>query len=446
MKTLDPAAQLAFAHRVVTELRAFGYEAYWAGGCVRDRLLGRTPKDYDVATSARPEQIRTVFGPRRTLPIGAAFGVMTVLGPRDAGQIEVATFRCDAEYSDGRRPDAVTFSDAREDALRRDFTINGMFFDPVTEQVIDYVGGQADLADHLVRAIGDPHARIREDKLRMLRAVRFAAHFGFALEDQTLIAVRQSASDVQVVSAERISQELHRMWTDAHRVRTLELLLEADLLRPILPEIAEMIGHHSVELAEGPCDVWHYLLRVVGALEQPSFSLTAAAVLHVLAEPARAAGDANPGRSAALQAERICRRWKLSRKEIDDVRWLVQHQSAWQGAVLIPWPQLQRLLIAPLAEPWLHLAHAMALTGRGSLDDVYLCRKKRLLPEAELNPPQLVNGHDLADLGLSEGVRVAGILESIRDAQLEGKIRTSAEALAFARQRLAEESPAEQAE
>ncbi len=445
MKNLDPAAQLAFAHRVVAELRESGYEAYWAGGCVRDRLLGRTPKDYDVATSARPEQIRAVFGQRRTLAIGAAFGVITVLGPKEAGQFEVATFRCDAEYSDGRRPDAVTFSNAREDALRRDFTINGMFFDPVSEQVIDYVGGQADLEDHLIRAIGDPHARIREDKLRMLRAVRFAAHFGFALEEQTLIAVRQSSSEVQVVSAERISQELHRMWTDPHRVRALELLLEADLLRPILPEIADLIGRHSVELAAGPCDVWHYLLRVVSALEQPTFPLTAAAVLHVLAEPPRSAGDPAPERAAALLTERIGRRWKLARKEIDDIRWLVQHQIAWQSAAKLPWPKLQRLLIAPLAEAWLQLAHAMALTGRGSLEDVYFCQEKLGLPESELNPPLLVNGHDLAQLGLSEGPRVAADLEAIRDAQLEGRIRTREEALALAQQRLAEEPPAKHA-
>jgi poly(A) polymerase len=436
LKTHDSDAQLAFAHRVVRELRDFGYVAYWAGGCVRDRLLGRTPKDYDVATSARPEQIRQVFGQKRTLPIGAAFGVITVLGPKEAGQIEVATFRCDVGYSDGRRPDAVTFSDAREDALRRDFTINGMFFDPLTEEVLDYVGGRADLEDHHIRAIGDPFARIAEDKLRMLRAVRFGAHFGFAIEEQTLAAVRQSAAQVQVVSAERISQELRRMWTDAHRVRALELLLEAELLPQILPEIAALIGRHSVELAEGPCDVWHYLLRVVSALEEPKFSLAAAAVLHVLTIPHSSVGGASPEHEAARQAEGIGRRWRLSKQEIDEIRWLVRHQATWQDATTMPWPKLQRQLVAPLATDWLQLAHAMALTGRGSLDDVAYCREKLQLPVETLNPPPLVNGHDLAELGLVEGPRVAGALEAIRDAQLLGEISTRDEALEFAKKRL----------
>lgn len=433
MKTHDPAAQLAFAHQVVADLRGAGFEAYWAGGCVRDRLLGRTPKDYDVATNARPEQIRQVFGHKRTLPIGAAFGVITVVGPKPAGQIEVATFRCDVGYSDGRRPDAVTFSDAREDALRRDFTINGMFYDPLADRVIDHVGGQADLEDHRIRAIGDPFARIAEDKLRMLRAVRFAAHFGFAIEGETLAAVRQSASQVKVVSAERISQELHRMWTDPHRVRAMELLLEAQLLAEILPEVAELIGVHVVELAEGPCDVWHYLLRVLSALHEPSFALAAAAVLHVLEVPLRAAGQPAPEIAAGKQAERIGRRWRLAKKEIDDIRWLVQHQSAWQRAKTMSWPRLQRLLIAPLVKEWLELAHAMAQTGRGQLEDVYFCQAKLRLPAEELNPSPLVNGHDLAELGLAEGPRVATVLEAIRDAQLLGQIRTREEALELAR-------------
>ncbi len=177
---IDPEQQRQFALEVVCQLRAAGFEAYWAGGCVRDELLGRRPKDYDVATAATPPQIRALFGNQRTLPLGAAFGVITVLGPRPAGMIEVATFRQEAGYSDGRHPDQVTFSSAREDAARRDFTINGMFFDPVNRKVIDFVGGQEDLHNGLIRAIGSPRLRFGEDKLRMLRAVRFTAAFGFA--------------------------------------------------------------------------------------------------------------------------------------------------------------------------------------------------------------------------------------------------------------------------
>ena len=209
---IDPEQQRRFALEVVRQLRTAGFEAYWAGGCVRDELLGRTPKDYDVATNATPPQIRALFGNTRTLPLGAAFGVITVLGPRSAGMIEVATFRQDAEYSDGRHPDHVTFSSAREDAARRDFTINGMFFDPVDGQVIDFVGGQADLRDHLIRAIGSPRLRFGEDKLRMLRAVRFTAAFGFSLDAETAATIREMAHEIPVVSPERIAMEMRRVF------------------------------------------------------------------------------------------------------------------------------------------------------------------------------------------------------------------------------------------
>ncbi|MEX0586183.1 MAG: CCA tRNA nucleotidyltransferase, partial [Pirellulales bacterium] len=212
------SSQRDFALEIVRRLRDAGHEALWAGGCVRDQLLGLAPKDYDVATNATPDQIREVFGRRRTLPIGAAFGVITVLGPRSAGQIEVATFRTDATYSDGRHPDSVTFTNAEHDAQRRDFTINGLFFDPVANEVVDYIGGQQDLETRILRAIGDPRLRLREDKLRMLRAVRFAASFGFQIEPATLQAIQEMAPEVTTVSAERIGMEIRRMLTDSHRV------------------------------------------------------------------------------------------------------------------------------------------------------------------------------------------------------------------------------------
>src|SRR3954447_24762852 len=204
----DPARQRDFALEIAQKLRAAGFEALWAGGCVRDELLGLTPKDYDVATSATPEQIRDLFGHRRTLPIGAAFGVITVLGPRTAGQIEGATFRTDAAYSDGRHPDSVTFSTAEHDAQRRDFTINGLFYDPVAEKVVDYVGGQEDLKARILRAIGNPRLRLSEDKLRMLRAVRFAAAFNFQIDPGTLLAIQEMAPQIGTVSGERIGAEI----------------------------------------------------------------------------------------------------------------------------------------------------------------------------------------------------------------------------------------------
>ncbi|MDX1946089.1 MAG: CCA tRNA nucleotidyltransferase, partial [Pirellulaceae bacterium] len=232
----DPTQAREFATDVVARLRAAGYEALFAGGCVRDQLLGITPKDYDVATSATPDQVRDCLGHRRTLPIGASFGVITALGPRGAGQVEVATFRRDAGYSDGRHPDSVSFTTAEQDALRRDFTINGMFFDPVASQVIDYVGGQDDLARGVIRAIGDPAQRIAEDKLRMLRAVRFAARFDFALDEGTLAAIRRQASELVIVSAERIAAEMRLMLIHPNRARAAAMLHVAGLLEVILPE------------------------------------------------------------------------------------------------------------------------------------------------------------------------------------------------------------------
>jgi poly(A) polymerase len=221
---LEPSQARDFALDIVRRLRQAGFQALWAGGCVRDQLLNLPPKDYDVATDATPEQIRSIFGRRRTLAIGQSFGVIVVLGPKSAGQVDVATFRQDAAYSDGRHPDSVTFSSAPEDAERRDFTINGLFYDPLAEQVIDYVGGQQDIERRLIRAIGDPFQRFAEDKLRMLRAVRFATVFGFQIEAATLDAIRQLSRQLVIVSAERIAAELRRILQAAWAAAGIELL------------------------------------------------------------------------------------------------------------------------------------------------------------------------------------------------------------------------------
>ena len=232
-----------FAVSVVRRLREAGHEALWAGGCVRDELLGLVPGDYDVATSARPEEVSGLF--RRTVAVGVSFGVVQVLGPRtEAGplSVEVATFRADAGYSDGRHPDAVVFSSAREDALRRDFTINGMFFDPLENQLIDYVGGQEDLNKKLLRAIGDPAVRFAEDKLRLLRAARIATRFDLTIEARTAAAIRSMAGQILVVSAERIADELRKLLVSPHRARGVNLLLELGLAAAILPELVPMKG------------------------------------------------------------------------------------------------------------------------------------------------------------------------------------------------------------
>jgi tRNA nucleotidyltransferase/poly(A) polymerase len=398
--------QRRFAVEVVRRLRGEGFIAYWAGGCVRDQLLGRTPKDYDVATDAAPPQIQRLFGHRRTLAIGAAFGVITVKGPRPAGMIEVATFRKDAAYSDGRHPDAVTFSSAEEDASRRDFTVNGLFFDPIENRVIDYVGGQADLAARLIRAIGDPRERFAEDKLRMLRAVRFSAAFDFHLEENTLAAVRDMAGEINAVSPERIAMEMRRMLTEPGRAAAVRLLLESRLAAAILPEIVP----HS----EDEQKILERTLAVLPRLQGPSFPLALAALLHLSAD------------SEAVQE--IGRRWRLANQEIDRAAWLVANQSAILHPQTMKWSALQPFLVAEGIIELLQLMEVASLEGAQAAD---YCRKRLELPRESLDPPPLVTGNDLMAIGVPQGPAYRIILQKIRDAQLDELVRTPGEAMAM---------------
>ncbi len=407
---IDPEQQRRFALDVVRQLRTAGFEAYWAGGCVRDELLGRKPKDYDVATSATPPEIRALFGNKRTLSLGAVFGVITVLGPRPADPgyrvpvIEVATFRQDAEYGDGRHPDHVTFSSAREDAARRDFTINGMFFDPIDEQVIDFVGGQEDLRNRLIRAIGPPQLRFGEDKLRMLRAVRFSAGFGFAIDAETAVAVREMAHQITVVSPERIAMEMRRVLTEPGRVEGVRLLVELGLAVAVLPEI---VPRDETSQAQAG-----HALDVLGRLQDPSFPLALAALL---AE----AADAATVRAVGL-------RWKLSNKEIDEAAWLVEHREALAEARAMRWSRLQPVLAHPWAGQLVALHEASSPHGP---DDAAYCRELLVQPRELLDPPPLVTGDDLRRQGLRPGPKFKKILQAVRDAQLDGEIRTQKEAL-----------------
>ena len=424
MQKLDPDQQRQFALQVVTKLREGGFEAYWAGGCVRDCLLERRPKDYDVATNATPPQIRELFSRRRTLEIGAAFGVVAVIGPKPAGVVEVTTFRQDTQYSDGRRPDAVVFTSAEEDAKRRDFTINGLFYDPLEERperrVIDFVGGVADLRRKIIRAIGDPRARFTEDKLRLLRAVRIAATFDFALDESTEAAIVEFAPTVVTVSAERISQELRNMLVDSHRARAADLLRETGLLHAILPEATS-------ERTSG--ELWRHTLAVLDRLAKPSFPLALAALFAAIDHDETHRGK---------QAEMICRRWRLSNKEREHTRWLVEHRTALVGAPSMPWPRLQRLLINECIDELLALHEAEALASGAETGHVQKCRELLQLPPEQLNPPPLATGDDLIAHGIPRGPLFKRLLEMLRDAQLENRIASKQEALALAERLLAQ--------
>ncbi|MHC4401214.1 MAG: CCA tRNA nucleotidyltransferase [Planctomycetota bacterium] len=421
MPELDPEKQRQFAVEVVRRLRDAGFEAYWAGGCVRDRLLGKTPKDYDVATDATPPEIRRIFGHRRTLAIGAAFGVITVLGPRQAGQIEVATFRRDAAYSDGRHPDGVAFSTAREDASRRDFTINGIFYDPVDERVIDYVGGREDLARGVIRAIGDPRERIREDKLRMLRAVRFTAALRFALDANTLDAIHEMAAAISVVSPERIAVEMERMLVGPGRTAAVRLVVQTGLAAVVLPEVVarDEAGRHHLDHA----------LDVLERLEHPAFPLALAVLLIPVVDP--------------RGAEAACRRWRLSNRETERVRWLVGHHRSLEKARSTPWSAIQKILIADGIDDLLALGAAEAQAGSGDASQVEWCRSKLAQPPEVLNPPPLLTGDDLIQHGIPAGPAYRVLLERVRDAQLDRQIHSKTDALGLVDRLLAEGRAAE---
>ncbi len=412
MAGISPEKQRRFATRVVSVLRQAGFDSYWAGGCVRDRLLGRQPKDYDVATSATPEQVRGIFGRKRTIAIGAAFGVITVLGPPGAGQIEVATFRADADYSDGRHPDSVTFSNAEEDALRRDFTINGMFYDPLDEKVIDYVGGQADLERGLLRAIGSAQERFGEDKLRMLRAVRFTAALGFEMDEETLAAIGRMAEGITVVSIERIAAEMRRMLIEPGRVVAVRLLLETGLAGAVVPEIVCPQEPQRIEPT----------LALLERLAEPSFPLALAALL----------GEFVDGRGAAA----VCRRWKLSCSDSSRIEWLVRSGGVPRQAAEMPWSALQKYIVDERFEELLTLEEAVASEAGEPLGFVDFCREKMRLPPEVLNPTPLLTGSDLIEQGISPGPVYKRLLERVWAAQLDGEIETQEEALALVEQML----------
>ena len=419
----DP--QRDFAMDVVRRLREAGHLALWAGGCVRDLLLQHVPEDYDVATNARPERVREVFGPRRTLAIGEAFGVILVKGPRGVGDVEVATFRSEGPYLDGRRPESVVFCTPEEDAHRRDFTINGMFYDPLAEQVFDYVDGQADLQRKVVRAIGDPRARFAEDKLRMLRAVRMTAKFDFTLDPATADAIRERPEDILVVSQERIAQELRKMLVHPRRARAMALAAEVDILRVILPELA------AAELAardESPGR--DALLRRLELLEQPSFELCMAVLLG---DSVRALGVGADDRSLPDRVETCTRRLRLSNKEREGILWLVSNRESLSEAAHLPLRRLKRLAVQPLIRELIALSRVDAIVAAREPDDAAFTEQfLATTPPEVLVPPALLTGDDLKAAGFKPGPDYKRLLDAVRDAQLEGHIGTFEEALALA--------------
>ena len=427
-------ATAASAAGIVVRLRDAGFETYLAGGCVRDRLLGRAAADYDIATAARPEQVARLFP--RTVEIGAAFGVVRVVA--DDGEYEVATFRTEGPYLDGRRPSSVDYAGPREDALRRDFTINGLFFDPATGTVLDFVGGRADLDARVVRAIGDAAMRFEEDRLRMLRAVRLAAELGFTIAPETFDAVRAHADGARGTSAERIRDELVRMLTGPAPARALGLLRDTGLLRVVLPEVAAEIGVPQPQNFHPEGDVFEHTRLTVAALRDPSPALAMAALLHDAGKPATleyAPDRIRFSRHDELGAEitrTVMERLRFARRDVDRVEALVARHMVFKDLPQMREAKRRRLfaddLFLDLVE--LHRADCEASHRDLSLYEWARAEAARIR-EAPPVPARLVTGGDVLARGVPAGPRVGAILEAVEDARLEGRVRTRDEALAL---------------
>ncbi len=470
--TLHGSVGLRVAREVAAQLRAAGFEAYFAGGCVRDLLLGRAAKDFDVATSARPEEVVALFrgSELRTFEVGAHFGVILVVaeGDGERAEVEVATFRHDGAYLDGRRPEAVSFStDAREDVMRRDFTINGMLLDPglmvekgehgehgghggTTEKsflvpegaVLDFVGGREDLAAGLVRAIGEPERRFEEDKLRMLRGVRFAARLGFEIEAETLQAMRRYAPEIGQVSAERVREELTRMLTEGGARRAFELLDESGLLVWVLPEISRMKGVAQPPEYHPEGDVWVHTLMLLEQLPAGvSCELAWGFLLHDVGKPATfqppdpaRAGDRirfNGHVEVGVRiAEVLLERLRFSNEARTQIVALIKHHMQFGDVKEMKESTLKRFVRMPKFDEHLALHRADCLASHGKLGMWEYAKEawERDEPEAE-RPKWLVTGKELIEAGYRPGVAFKGMLRAVEDAQLEGRIATAEEGL-----------------
>jgi len=445
VSSFPKTTQFLAARAIAATLRGAGFAAYLAGGCVRDLLLGEAPQDFDVATNARPEQIVRLFA--RTEQVGAHFGVILVVDEVDGVRVatEVATFRHDGVYLDGRRPEAVRFSDdPREDVLRRDFTINGILMDPDSGEVLDFVGGREDLAIGVVRAIGDAEVRFAEDKLRMLRGVRFAARLGFAIEARTLLAMQMHAAEIGQVSNERARDELTRMLTEGGARRAFELMSEAGLLAQVLPEIERLKGVEQPPEFHPEGDVWVHTMMLLEQLPAgASATLAWGMLLHDVGKPATFQAPVKAGDRIRFNghvevgvriAEEILRRLRFSHEEEAQIVALVKHHMQFGDLMAMKVSTLKRFLRMPKFDEHLALHRADCLSAHGDLRLYEFAKEafERTEPEA-MRPKLLVTGSDLILAGYRPGPEFKAMLTAAEDAQLEGRIGSTEEGMELAR-------------
>ncbi len=431
----------AFANQICRTLREAGHQAYLVGGCVRDLLLQRKPEDFDVATDATPGRVQELFP--GSITVGARFGVVIVVA--EEVQVEVATFRSDGGYADGRHPDSVVYSRSPEaDVRRRDFTINGLLMDPQTDEVLDFVGGRADLAAGVVRAIGDPALRFAEDKLRMVRAVRFAARFRYAIEPATLSAIAPLAAGIRQVSAERLRDELTRLLTEGAARRGFEMLEESGLLPPLLPEIGRMRGVEQPPQFHPEGDVWiHTRLMLEKLAVGCSPTLAWGVLLHDVGKPptfAPASGSGDRIRFdghveiGARMTEEICRRLRFSNHDTEQIVALVANHLRFKDVFQMRPATLKRFVRLPRFEEHMELHRLDCLASHGNLEAYdFVQRFLAATPPEQVRPPRLITGDDLAQLGYRPGPRFREVLQEVEEAQLDGRISTREQALRLAR-------------
>ena len=438
MDLSEPKGRLARA--IAQTLKDKGFTAYFAGGCVRDYLRGQKPQDFDIATTATPEEVEKIF--RRTIPVGKQFGVMIVV--EEETPFEVATFRCEGGYQDGRHPTHVSFTQPEEDARRRDFTVNGMFYDPFEEKVIDFVKGMKDLPQKVIRAIGDPAARFEEDKLRLLRAVRFASTLGFEIETKTWEALCKHASKIHEVSPERIREELVKIFTRFGAARGFVLLSKSGLMKEILPEVEAMRGVEQPENFHPEGDVYEHTRLLLEHLHPPVSTLLAfSALFHDIGKPKTSA--IRKGRLTFYEhseegvkiASAIMRRLRFSNEEIDGVSEFVANHMKFMDVQKMRAGKLKQFISRPRFEEEMELHRVDCTASHGMLDNLTFLRDKlKEYEHEELKPKPLVNGHDLMELGMKPGREMKPILEELYVLQLEGTHKTREEALVWLRQKI----------